>query len=126
MNNSRQIAQFGDGLKPPAGNGGLADFDTTAPLTSFETFLSQFIGFITLIAGLVFIVMFINGALKWITAGDDSGKVQKARDLIMNAVIGLIVTVAGYAIIGLIGSIVGIDILNPAETVRGIFGITGN
>lgn len=117
-------AEFGTGLRqtnPPTQ--GLAAFDTTDPLTSTELLFSQIIGFLTLLGGLIFIVMFLNGAFKWITGGEDAGKIQKARDLMVQAVIGLIVMVAGYAIIGLIGSVVGFDMLNPAQNAKTIFGL---
>lgn len=129
MTNSRLIADtanFGTGLAPATTpTSGLAAFDTANPLSSTEIFFSQVIGFLTLLGGLVFIVMFINGAFKWISGGDDASKIQKARDLMVQAVIGLIVMVAGYGIIGLIGSVVGFDLLNPAANIRNIFGLSG-
>jgi hypothetical protein len=117
-------ANFGTGLNPsnPA-TSGLAAFNTADPLSSTELLFSQIIGFITLLGGMIFIVMFLNGAFKWIAGGEDSAKIQKARDLMVQAVIGLIVMVAGYGIIGLVGSIVGFDMLNPAENARTIFGL---
>lgn len=118
---------FGDGLGPSSdiGSGGLiGKIDLDKPISSTEVFLSQIIGFLTLLGGLIFIVMFLNGAFKWISGGEDSAKIQKARDLMVQAIIGLIVMVAGYAIIGLVGSIVGYDILNPAANIRNIFGVS--
>lgn len=115
-------ANFGTGLNPAVTpTSGLAAFDTTDPLTSTELLFSQIIGFLTLLGGLIFIVMFLNGAFKWITGGEDASKIQKARDLMVQAVLGLVVMVAGYAIIGLVGSVVGFDMLNPAENARTIF-----
>lgn len=117
-------AEFGTGLNPtnPATTG-LAAFNTADPLTATELLFSQIIGFITLLGGMVFIVMFLNGAFKWIAGGEDASKIQKARDLMVQAVIGLIVMVAGYAIIGLVGSVVGFDMLNPAQNARTIFNL---
>lgn len=117
-------AEFGTGLNPTSpATSGLAAFNTADPLTSTELLFSQVIGFLTLLGGMIFIVMFLNGAFKWISGGEDASKIQKARDLMVHAVIGLIVMVAGYAIIGLVGSIVGFDMLNPAENARTIFGL---
>lgn len=121
-------ANFGSGLTPSGntGSGGLiGGIDLANPISSTEQLLSQILGFITLLGGLIFIIMFLNGAFKWISGGDDSAKIGKARDLMVQAVIGLIVMVAGYAIIGLIGSVVGFDILNPAANLRSIFGLGG-
>lgn len=117
--------QFGSGLTSgTAFDSGLAKVDTENPLNALETLLSQVIGLVTVVAGLIFILMFLNGAFGWISAGGDSGKVQKSRDAMVHAVLGLIVMVAGYALIGLIGSIVGIDILNPAIQIQNIINAT--
>jgi len=122
------IAQFGEtGLKPenPA-KSGLASFDLNAdPLTEMERFISQIIGLITTIGSIIFIVMFLYSALKWITAGGDSSKVEKARDGMVQGVIGLVIMVGAYGIIGLIGTAIGINILNPADQIREIFGVQG-
>lgn len=40
----------------------------------------------------------------WMTAGGDEQKVTKAKDLITQAVIGLIVVLAAYAITAFIGT----------------------
>jgi len=117
---------FGTGLTPQGDTTeGLANFDTKAPLTSLESWISNIIGLLTTLGALVFIFMFFYGALSWIAGGDDSSKVQKARDQMIQGIIGLVILVAGYAIIGLIGALVGIDILNPGKQIIKIFGFTG-
>ena len=109
------LAQLGD-FKPPVDNNwnnNLAETATT--LDTLELVISNVLGILTTIGGLLFIYTFIQGAINWISAGGDSGKIQKARDQMTQGAIGLIILVAAYAIIGLIGSIAGIDILNPAK-----------
>lgn len=91
--------------------------DSTQVLSTFETVISNALGLLTVLAGLFFIMTFFLAAFKWLSAGGDSGKVQKARDEMVQAVLGLIIVVAAYAIIGLIGTIVGINILQPAKTI---------
>lgn len=49
--------------------------------------------------------MFLWGAIEWITAGGDSGKVGKARDKITQAIIGLVILVGSFVIIGFIGRV---------------------
>jgi hypothetical protein len=123
----RGSVTFGSGIQAP-GIGGLAGNNAAGtssgdPLESLEVFISRIIGFLTTLAGIFFIVYFFLGALSWITAGGDTGKIQKARDQIVQGVIGLIVIVGAYAVVGIIGSVIGIDILNPAAQLRTIFGI---
>lgn len=89
-------------------------------LQGLETIISTAIGILTTVGAIFFIVYFFLAAFKWLTAGGDSGKVQKARDEMIQGVLGLIVMVAAYGVIGLIGTIIGIDILNPGEAIFSI------
>lgn len=125
-------ANFGGGLQNPAAGGSLlqqaagGNLDVLVgnnALTGLELLISRIIGFLTTLAGIFFIFYFILGALSWVTAGGDTGKTQKARDQIVQGVIGLVIIVGSYAVIGIIGSVVGIDILNPAAQLQTIFGI---
>jgi len=81
---------------------------------NLETFISNIIGVLTILGGLFFIFYFIMGGLTWITAGGEQGKIVKARDQMIQAVIGMIVIVASYGLIGLVGAFVGYDFLHPA------------
>lgn len=115
------IAQFGGGLQPPVpdpeNNVWTPQTGSSAEtLTQLERVISTVIGLITVAAGLFFVVNFVLGAFEWVTAGGDSGKIQKARDKMVQSAIGLIVVVLAYAVIGLISGILGLNILNPAET----------
>lgn len=75
--------------------------------------ISTFLGFLTTLAGLMFLIYFIFAALSWITAGGDKSKVEHARQQMTNAALGLIIVIAAYGIAGIIGKVLGIDILNP-------------
>lgn len=83
-------------------------------LGNLERFISTIIGVITVFAALYFIINFLMGAIGWISAGGDSGKISSARDRMVHGVIGLIIVVGAYAIMGIIGAIIGVDILSPA------------
>jgi hypothetical protein len=50
--------------------------------------------------GVVLLVILIYGGVMWMMAGGDETKTKKARQSITNAVIGLIIVVAAYAIAG--------------------------
>lgn len=111
------IAQFGT-FEPPVVNNWTSNVGTTeGALSTLELVISSVLGLATVVGGLLFVYTFILGALGWITAGGDSGKITKARDQMVQGVIGLIILVAAYAIIGLVGSIVGITILTPADMI---------
>jgi hypothetical protein len=64
------------------------------------------------IAGLYFFVNLIRGGYEWITAGGDKESVQKARQRILNAIIGAIVTFAVYSITLVVEYFFGFNILS--------------
>ncbi|MEP7167331.1 MAG: hypothetical protein ABI758_05100 [Candidatus Woesebacteria bacterium] len=117
---SRLLAQLQLGpLKPPT-----AAF-TPAPGTGaeaggipLENFLSNFLGFLTTLAGLMFLIFFIFAALSWITSGGDKGKVESARNQMTQAALGLVVVIAGYGIVGVVGRVLGLDVLNPLKLLQ--------
>lgn len=77
--------------------------------------VSIFIGFLTTIAALWFIIRMIIGGISWLSAGGEQKSIQNAQQTITNAIIGLAIVVASYAIISVIGKLLGIEILNPAK-----------
>lgn len=113
----RFLAQLGS-FKPFVDNEWTNNVDTNAgALSTMELIISSMLGLLTALGGIFFIYTFLQGALSWISAGGDSGKIQKARDQMIQGAIGLIILVAAYAIIGVIGTVVGIDILTPAKMI---------
>ena len=76
--------------------------------------LSNTIGVLTLVGGLMFIIYFVLGGISWITSSGEREKVEKAKKQMTNAAIGLIIVVASYGIAFIIGKVLGIEILNPA------------
>lgn len=115
---STEKANFGGGFQPPTKAYSENSLTTDGVLSNLELFISNIIGFLTVLAGLFFIFYFILAAFNWVTAGGEQSKLQKARDQMINGVIGLILIVAAYGVIGLIGSVIGLDLLNPADQVR--------
>jgi hypothetical protein len=68
-----------------------------------DYFLRVWNGLIT-IGALMVIIMFLWGAIGWITAGGDAAKVQKSRDRMVQSVIGLIILVGSFTLIGFIST----------------------
>ena len=86
----------------------------------FETFFSNLLGVFTIVAGLMFLIYFVFGALGWITAGGDPEKVKKAQKQLTNAVLGLVLVVIAYSIVTIIGQVLGLNILNPAGEIENL------
>lgn len=61
------------------------------------------------IIGIIFLVLLIYGGFVWGTAAGDSAKVQKAKSIIIAAVIGLVIIIAAYAITTFALEIAGIE-----------------
>jgi hypothetical protein len=60
--------------------------------------LNTIISIIFLVAGLAAFVYILLGAFNYLTAGDDASKTEKARKMITNAVVGLILVALVYVI----------------------------
>lgn len=60
---------------------------------------------------LVFTYIFISGAVSWISAGGDKGKVEAAKDKVTKGLIGLVIMLFVFAIVNVIGCVIGINIL---------------
>ena len=73
--------------------------------------VSGAISLVLILVAIIFFFILVIGGLKWITSGGDEKKVAAARAQITNALIGLVIVFAAWAIMKLIGSVFGIDIL---------------
>lgn len=111
------IAQSSIPLAPP---GGFTGFGPLGNITSkenavstFSKFISSAIGLMTVVAILLFIFVFIIGAIGIISAGGDKAALETAKKKITTGIIGFVVTIASIFVIKLIGYLIGIpDILN--------------
>jgi hypothetical protein len=103
-------------LKPSTGY----TFSGSGISGSLSNVLSNIIGFITLIAGLAFIIYFMIGSISWITSAGDTNKSQKARSTLTNALIGLAITVLAYPIASVLGSIFGVSFTSPAKLINSL------
>lgn len=113
-------------ILPSPGMGKFLPSDSSGAVTAastaaiLENFLSTLLGILTITASLFFIVYFFIGAFKWVAGGGDSGKIQKARDQMIQGVMGLIIIIASYSVIGVIGALLGINILDPVQGLRNL------
>ena len=56
------------------------------------------------LVGLVFFGLMLYAGVTWMTARGDSGKVDKAKDTMESAIIGLVIVVSAYAIVNFVFS----------------------
>ncbi len=77
----------------------------------FQSFLPALIGF-ALVAGVViFMLVFLIGAITWITSGGDKAKMESAKSRVSTALVGLVILFSTFAIIALIEGFFSINIL---------------
>ncbi|HUW24584.1 MAG TPA: hypothetical protein VMW04_03045 [Patescibacteria group bacterium] len=72
-------------------------------------------------AAIIFFFVLVIGGIQWITSGGDKAGTETARKRITNALIGLAIVFAAWAIIALIQALFGVNILNlqiPTFTVK--------
>ncbi len=81
------------GLKTTAGKAGIPTSQTSLPVL-VGTILN---GVLSLV-GVVFMVIIVWGGFLWMTARGNDQQVEKAKNLITSAVIGLVIIAGGYAI----------------------------
>lgn len=87
-------------LKKVAGDGG---FDTKkVDETTFAGALGYFIQVLLGFLGIIFAILIIYSGLQWMTAGGDSGKVEKAKNTLINSVIGLAIVMGAMWIVDFI------------------------
>jgi len=115
------LAQNSHNLGTFSGIGPLGNFAPDEAGNIFEKVISSVIGLLTIIAGIYFVFLFIVGAIGWLGSEGDKQKVASARSKITNGIIGLVVVIGAVFFIELIGTLLGLDILNPAGFVSGLW-----
>jgi len=83
------------GLNSTAGSAGL---NTGLASKSVPQIVGSIIAVLLSMLGIIFFVLLVYGGALWMTSYGNEQKVTKAKDLIINAVIGLVVILAAYAI----------------------------
>lgn len=74
--------------------GGAAELSDTELPEIIGTLINVFLS----ILGIIFLVLVLYAGFLWMTAAGDTGKVDKAKTLLTQAIIGLILILASYAI----------------------------
>lgn len=66
--------------------------------TDLYTIVGRIINVVLGFLGIVLLFYFLYGGFKWMTSGGDSDGVDEAKTMIRNAVIGLVIVMASYAL----------------------------
>lgn len=82
----------------PADKYGLEEAGSGLSKTPLSGRVSTMIGALVGFVGVIFLVLMIYGGLTWMTAGGNEEKVGKAKKVIVNSTIGLVIVMLSYAI----------------------------
>jgi hypothetical protein len=81
------------------------DAQAAAEGTVFVTYFIILWRGVIAVGGLFVLIYFMWGSIEWITAAGEAGKITKARDKIIQAVIGMIMLISSFAIIGFVSTL---------------------
>lgn len=70
---------------------------------SISQTIGQVIGYILSFVGVIFLVLIIYAGFTWMLARGNEAEVKKAKDLMYDAIIGLIIIMSAYAITAFVG-----------------------
>jgi len=93
---------------------------TSQPANRFELIISNVITVFTIFGSIAFLLWFIIGALNWITSGSNTEQLNKAKQQMSTATVGLFVLVLSYSIIFVLSKLTGLNILNPAQIIKNL------
>lgn len=79
---------------------------------SLSDFIKNALSLVFVIGAFLVLIMLIIGAYEWIASGGDKENVAKARNRIINAMIGLLVLAVAFALVRLLAQFTGFDIGN--------------
>lgn len=92
--------------------GNLASIGGAPVQTNLGTIIASFLGAAILVGAIAAFGYMVLGGLGWITAGGDTGKIDKARQKILQSIIGLAVLASTFAIFLVVQYFFGISILS--------------
>ena len=90
----------GSGLGNIAGKAGVSQ-------VSLESRIGGIISSVLAMLGTLFLILTIYAGVLWMTASGDEGKIEKAKEIITAAVIGLAIVMSAYTITYFVGSKLG-------------------
>lgn len=111
---SNALAQIVNPVLPGAlGSGG-----QEAGPPAIGALISSIVGVFLILAFVSTLLYMLLGGLDWITSAGDKSKLQSARDKITNALVGMVVVGASWAVMMIASNFLGLDFPNlPIPTI---------
>jgi len=93
LDKTASVAGMGSGIQSPLGLAG----DVTGKIISY--------------VGVLFLCLMLYAGFLWMTAAGDEKKIDKAKEIILAAIIGLVIVLSAYAITRFVGE--SLSLRNP-------------
>lgn len=77
------------------------------PTAEIEEIVAHIIEYVLSFLGVIFICLIIYAGFLWMTASGDSEKITKAKSILINAIIGVIIVLSAYVITAFVLSRLG-------------------
>ncbi len=103
--------QFRGGASTAGDNAG---YDISPANNDISAKVGRYIGIALSLLGVFFLILMIYGGFKWMNARGQEANLTKAKSTIRNAIIGLAIVLAAYAITYYVGSAINSAIDVPA------------
>ncbi|HLD24812.1 MAG TPA: hypothetical protein VJB96_02735 [Patescibacteria group bacterium] len=111
-------SQLAQGIVNPVLPGALGSGGSNAGPPAVGAIISSLIGGFLILSFIATLVYMLLGGFDWATSGGDKTKLQSARDKITNALVGLVVVGASWAVMMIVGNFIGIEFPNlPIPTI---------
>lgn len=79
-------------------------------------FINNIVQMVMVIGGLLFFGLLVFGGIQYLTSTGNEDAVERARNTITYAIIGLVIIAAAWFIVSILETVLGVDILNPVFT----------
>lgn len=83
----------------------VGDLNKALSTTDPRVRVGEIIGVVLSFIGVIFLLLMIYAGIMWMTAAGNDQQVAKAKDLMINAIIGLVIVFAAYAITAYVGDL---------------------
>ncbi len=103
-------AQFGNnGFTPPTGNFTAGANTNEGVISQVSSLISTLLSLSITVAGIILFANFVLASIEWISAGGDSGKIDKAKARLTQSVVGLIILISAVALFMLVADVLGFN-----------------
>jgi NADH:ubiquinone oxidoreductase subunit 6 (subunit J) len=92
-------------------NPAVPNLESHSGVSFIESLLRALVSIGFIVGGVVFLFIFLMGAIQWISSGSDKSAQEQARGRLTSALVGIIILFALYAIIKVVEYFFGISIL---------------